>query len=282
MLYFGTAGIPASTKGTGDTVAGLKRVRELGLSGMEIEFVRNIYLRDHTAPSVAYVASKLGLRLSCHAPYYLNLNAASEEILQKSCAMVFNAARIAALAGAGSLVFHAGYYLKGESETVYQNIKTQLELVLNRLWEEDIHITLRPEIAGKTSQFGTLSELLRLCRELPGTAPAIDFAHLHAVTGRYNTYLEFAEVLTRVGETLGNESINDLHLHVSGIEAGKSGERRHLNLQETDYQYEELLQTLADFKAGGLLICESPNIEDDAVLLHRTWRELVPHDCPKG
>ncbi|MDV2989783.1 MAG: TIM barrel protein [Dehalogenimonas sp.] len=278
MLYFGTAGIPASTKGTGDTIAGLRQVKELGLSGMEIEFVRSIYLRDNTAPPVAYIGQKLGLKLSCHAPYYLNLNAADEVKLRKSSAMVFNAARIAALAGAGSLVFHAGYYLKGESETVYQNIKNQLELVLSKLREEDIQITLRPEIAGKTSQFGTLSELLRLCKELPGTAPAIDFAHLHAVTGRYNSYPEFAEVLARVGEALGNEAVNDLHLHVSGIEAGKSGERRHLNLPETDYRYEELLQALADFRAGGMLICESPNIEEDALLLYRTWRELVPLD----
>lgn len=276
MLYFGTAGIPASTLGPGDTVAGLKRVKELGLSGMEIEFVRNIYLRDHTAPPVAHVGAKLGLKLSCHAPYYLNLNAASEEILRKSSAVVFNAARIASLAGAGSLIFHAGYYLKGEPEMVYRNIKAQIELVLARLREEDIDITLRPEIAGKTSQFGTLSELLRLCRELPGLSLAIDFAHLHAVTGRYNSYAEFAEVLGRVGEALGNDAINDLHLHVSGIEAGKGGERRHLNLPETDYRYEELLQVLADFQAGGLLICESPNIEEDALLLQRTWQELTP------
>ena len=277
MLHFGTAGIPASTKGTGDTVAGLRRVEELGLSGMEIEFVRKIYLKENTAPSVAYVGKKLDLKLSCHAPYYLNLNAADELKLHKSNGILHHAAHMAALAGAGSIVFHAGYYLKGEPETVYGNIKYQIEMVLEKLHEEDVHITLRPEIAGKNSQFGTLTELLRLSKELPGVAPAIDFAHLYAVTGgRYNSYVEFSEVLSRIGEALGVEAIQDLHLHVSGIEFGKSGERRHLNLADTDYRYDELLQALADFKAGGLLICESPNIEEDAMLLQKTWQELMP------
>lgn len=274
MLYFCTAGIPASTRGKGDTISGLKRVAELGLGGMEIEFVRGVYLTENTAPPAAYVGAKLGLKLSCHAPYYLNLNAADEIKQRQSVGVLHHAARIAATAGAGGIVFHAGYYLKGDPGTVYDQIKGQLELVLEKLRDDGSRITLRPELAGKVSQFGTLSEIIRLSKELPGVAPAIDFAHLRAVTGRYNSYAEFSEVLTRIGEALGAEALSDLHLHVSGIEYGNSGERRHLNLVETDYRFDELLQALYDFKAGGMLVCESPSIEGDALLLQRTWREL--------
>ncbi|MEN8613695.1 TIM barrel protein [Dehalogenimonas sp. THU2] len=275
MLNFGTAGIPAGTKGKGDTVAGLRQVADLGLGGMEIEFVRGIYLKENTAPPVAYVAKKLGLKLSCHAPYYLNLNASDEIKQRQSGGVLHHAARIAALAGAGSIVFHAGYYLKDTPETAYGRIREQIEVVLEKLRDENIRITLRPELAGKVSQFGNLTELLRLSKELLGVVPAIDFAHLRAVTGRYNSYAEFAEVLNRIGDSLGAEALSDLHLHVSGIEYGKSGERRHLNLAETDYRYEELLQALIDVDAGGLLICESPNIEEDALLLQRTRWELA-------
>ncbi len=276
MLTFGTAGLPASTKGTGDTVAGLKRVSELGLGGMEIEFVRGIYLKEQTAAPVAYVGKKLGLKLSCHAPYYLNLNAADEVRQRQAGGVLHHAARIAAMAGAGTIVFHAGYYLKGASEAVYDTIKKQIEIVLGKLHDEGTVITLRPELAGKVSQFGTLAELLRLSKDLPGVAPAIDFAHLHAVTGRYNSYVEFSEVLSRVGDALGREALDDLHLHVSGIEYAKFGERKHLNLAESDFRYDELLQALADVKAGGLLICESLNIEGDALLLQHTYRDLAP------
>ena len=276
MLLFGTAGIPASTKTSGDTVAGLKRVAELGLGGMEIEFVRGVYLKDNTVPPVAYVGKKLGLKLSCHAPYYLNLNHADEVRRRQAGGVLHHAAGTAARAGAKSVVFHAGYYLKDSPETVYGAIKAEIEVVMGKLHDEGTSVTLRPELAGKVSQFGTLQELLKLSKDLPGIAPAIDFAHLHAVTGRYNSYAEFSEVLNRVGEALGREALDDLHLHVSGIEYAKTGERRHLNLAESDFHYDELLQALADVKAGGLLICESPNIEEDALLLQRTYRDLSP------
>jgi deoxyribonuclease-4 len=276
MLIFGTAGIPLSTPPSGDTIAGLRQVSQLGLGAMEIEFVRSIYLRDNTAPPVACVGGKLGLRLSCHAPYYLNLNASDEEKLRKSAVMIRQSARIASLAGARTLVFHPGYYLKEAPETVYSRIKYQLEMIVDKLNDEGTSIELRPELAGKTSQFGTLSEILRLSKEIPGVAPAIDFAHLYAATGRYNSYPEFAQVLEKIGEVLGPDALKTLHLHVSGIESGKGGERRHRNLLETSYRYEELIQALIDFQASGLVICESPNIEDDALLLQSTWRELSP------
>jgi deoxyribonuclease-4 len=274
MLTFGTAGIPASTKRPGDTVAGLKRVAELGLGGMEIEFVRGVYLKDSTVPPVAYVGKKLGLKLSCHAPYYLNLNHADEVRRRQAGGVLHHAAGMAARAGARSIVFHAGYYLKDAPEAVYDAIKAEIEVVLGKLHDEGTIATLRPELAGKISQFGTLPELLRLSKELPGVAPAIDFAHLHASTGRYNSYVEFLEVLNRVGDALGREALDDLHLHVSGIEYAGTGERKHLNLMDSDFHYIELLQALADVKAGGLLICESPNIEDDALLLQDTYSDL--------
>ncbi|XUX00164.1 MAG: TIM barrel protein [Dehalogenimonas sp.] len=276
MLLFGTAGIPASTKTNGDTVAGLKRIAELGLGGMEIEFVRGVYLKDNMVPPVAYVGKKLGLKLSCHAPYYLNLNHSDEVRRRQAGGVLHHAAGTAARAGARTIVFHAGYYLKDSPETVYDAIKAEMEVVLGKLLDEGAEITLRPELAGKISQFGTLAEILKLSKELPGVAPAIDFAHLHASTGCYNSYVEFSEVLNRVGEALGRESLDDLHLHVSGIEYARTGERRHLNLAESDFRYDELLQALADVKAGGLLICESPNIEEDTLLLQRTYLDLSP------
>ena len=40
--------------------------------------------------------------------------------------------------------------------------------------------------------------------------------------------------------------------------------------------YEELIQALIDYGASGTVICESPNIEGDALLLQQTFRELAP------
>ena len=66
---------------------------------------------------------------------------------------------------------------------------------------------------------------------------------------------------------LGDSALGDAHFHIAGIAYGGRGERKHLNLKESDLKYDELLKALADSRAGGLVICESPNREEDALLL---------------
>ena len=65
-----------------------------------------------------------------------------------------------------------------------------------------------------------------------------------------------------------------MHIHVSGIAYGKKGEIKHLNLEESDFHYAELLKALKDYDARGLVICESPNLEADALLLQATYNTL--------
>ena len=66
-----------------------------------------------------------------------------------------------------------------------------------------------------------------------------------------------------------------MHMHVAGIAFGKRGELKHLNLEESDLQYVELLKALRDYKVKGLVICESPNPEEDALLLQTTYHTLL-------
>jgi len=39
--------------------------------------------------------------------------------------------------------------------------------------------------------------------------------------------------------------------------------------------YKELLKALYDYKVAGLLICESPNLEEDALLLKETYASIA-------
>ena len=63
-------------------------------------------------------------------------------------------------------------------------------------------------------------------------------------------------------------------MHLSGIDYGIKGEKKHLILKESDMNYEAVLQALIDFNVGGWLICESPNLEEDALLLKETYEKL--------
>ena len=42
-------------------------------------------------------------------------------------------------------------------------------------------------------------------------------------------------------------------------------------MKESDFQYAELLKALKDYDAKGVVICESPNLEEDALLLQATY-----------
>ncbi|MDH5695470.1 MAG: TIM barrel protein [Dehalococcoidia bacterium] len=273
-LLFGTGGTPHSSR-TPSTIDGIKRIAELGLGCMEIEFVQGVRMGEAGARLVAETAAREGVKLSAHGPYFINLNAHEPEKITASQGRILQTTRIAALCGAQSVVFHAAFYLGDSSEKTYDAVKKHLGEVIHQLRRENNQIWIRPEVLGKPSQFGTIEEVLNLCAELEGVAPCLDFAHWHARTGEFNSYPEFASILKQVKQRLGDEALENMHIHVSGIAYGKKGEIKHLNLKEADLQYVELLKALKDYHVKGLVICESPNLEGDALLLQETYENLL-------
>jgi deoxyribonuclease-4 len=273
-LLFGTGGNPHSAE-TSSTIDGIRRIAELGLGCMEMEFVYRVTMGEKTAQEVVKETANKGINLSAHASYYINLNARELEKRKASQQRLLQAARIASICGAKSVVFHTAFYLGDPPEKAYSNIKQLLEETLDKLRKENIQIWLRPEVMGKRSQFGTIEEVIRLCSELEGLAPCIDFAHLHAATGANNSYQEFVSILQQLADGLGRTALDNMHIHCSGIKYGAKGEIKHLNLQESDLRYTELLKALKEYKVKGLLVCESPNLEEDALLLQETYHNLA-------
>ncbi|MDD2438894.1 MAG: TIM barrel protein [Methanosarcinaceae archaeon] len=272
-LLFGTAGIPLRASKR-NSVSGIKRIRELGLGCMELEFVQGVRMQAPGAKKVFEAAKKEEIALSVHAPYYINLNSSEPEKKKASLERIYQAAKIGKLCGAESIVFHAAFYQKSSKEETYIKISKCLQELGEKLRNDGISVLLRPETMGKNSQFGTLEELLSLSYEIEGVRPCLDFSHLHAREGKVNSYPEFVGIFERVEEVLGKEGLYDMHMHVSGIDYGKKGEKKHLCLEESDFNYPDLLKAFKDFKVKGLLICESPNLEEDALLLKNFYANL--------
>jgi len=272
-LLFGTAGIPTSTHPP-TTADGIRRIAALGLDCMELAFVHGVYLNKAEAGAMSGVARNNGVRLSVHAPYYLNFNPREEKKRHVSQGILNSAAHIAHLCGVQSVVFHPGFYMGDPPEQVYQTIKASIGEVLEKLANDDNPVTLRPEVSGKFSQFGTVDEILRLSQELPHVAPCIDFAHWHA-RGNFNSYGEFTGLLKEIEKKLGKPALKNVHFHISGIAYNKYGERNHLPLRASDLQYEELLRAFKDYELEGTVICESPNPEEDALLLKETYEKMA-------
>ncbi|MCC7574518.1 TIM barrel protein [Candidatus Woesearchaeota archaeon] len=273
-LRFSSAGIPLSTpvRNTGE---GVKHVRSLGLGGMELEFVHSVNLNQEAALSVGKIADEHDVVLSAHGSYYINLNALEPQKVGASKSRILEAAKIARLAGAFSVTFHPAFYLKDSKEIVYNNVRTQLQKIVQELKDKGNDITISPETTGKGTQFGDLKELVSLSAEVDQVRPCIDFAHLHARSvGKYNSLEEFRSVLSIVEDGLGREALDNMHMHVAGIAYGDKGEKHHLILEDSDLKYDALLRALKEFKVKGSLVCESPNIEGDALLLKKTYESI--------
>jgi len=226
-----------------------------------------------TAERIGKAAGEMGVRLSVHAPYYVNLNAAEEGKRLASMERLIASARLAAKCGARSVVFHPGYYGKDDEEKTFQSIKKAAQEVASILRAERSRIVLRPETMGKKGQFGSLDEILRLCREVDGLEPCVDFSHIHAREGRgkANSYREFDRILRKLERKLGKNALKNMHIHISGTEYGHRGELKHLMLDESDFRYDEWVQALKDHEVSGMVICESPIQEHDAVLLKNLY-----------
>jgi deoxyribonuclease-4 len=272
-LFFGTAGVPDSTPQT-STLAALTHIKAMGLDGLEMEFVRGVKIGSETAAKVLQRAADLGLLLSAHAPYYVNFNSAEAGPRLQSQEHLLRSARMAALCGARSVVFHAGYYGTSTPEETFVVIKKALQEILSILKSERNPVTLRIETMGKRSQFGSLDEVVTLCQEVEGLAPCLDFSHLHAREGKANTYQDFHRILRKIEKRLGRTALRDIHAHLSGIAYNDKGEIKHLNLADSDFRYGEWIGAVNDMNVEGLVICESPARENDALILKHLYEAM--------
>jgi deoxyribonuclease-4 len=274
-FHFGTVGSPISTpKKPGGSVGAILRIKELGLDALELGWVRAVRVTEQTCAEIRACATEQDVKISIHAPYFINLNAADEEWVN-SRKRIMDAAHYGNLAGATDIILHPGSYFGNPPEQVLPVAIQRLQGCLEELRLAGNPVVLRPETMGKSAMLGSLEDTLAMAKALPGVVPCIDFAHLHARPGdgSVNTYEEFSRILELYARELGKEALTSLHIHLSGIKYGEKGEREHLPLKESDLNLEGLFKAMAEFHCKGRILCESPIMEDDALYMKDLWGE---------
>jgi deoxyribonuclease IV len=275
-FLFGTVGSPISTpKKPGGSVGAIQRTRELGLSALELGWVNSVRVSEKTCAEIQRTGQEHQVAVSVHAPYFINLNASDEE-WPKSRKRLMDAAHYGHLAGATDIVFHPGSYFGRPPDEVLPKALDRLEGCLLELRAADNPVILRPETMGKAAMIGSLDDTLRMGQAIRGVEPCLDFAHLHARTGdgSMNKYEKWLECLEGYAEALGEDALQRLHIHLSGIEYGEKGERNHLPLDEADIDLKAIFKALDRFGCRGRILCESPVLEDDALKMQQVWAEM--------
>ena len=273
QFLFGTVGSPLSTpKNPGGTVGGIARTAELGLGALELAWVRSVAVTEAKCAEIRATAQEHTVAISIHAPYFINLNANGDE-WPRSRKRLMNAAHYGNLAGATDIVFHPGSYFGRDPKEVLQVALPRLRDCVKELRDAGNPATLRPETMGKSAMLGSLEDTLAMASEIDGVQPCIDFAHLHARPGdgSANSYEEWMRMLKLVKKYLGQGALKQIHIHLSGIAYGPKGEKNHLPLAEADLKYKELFKALRDSRCAGRILCESPKMEEDALVMKKQW-----------
>ena len=255
MIKFGPSGLG----GVKAAISNLEKYHKLGLSACEIAFTYGVYIKNkEDAVRIGKAAQELGIKLSIHAPYYINLNSKEKRKIEESKKRILRCCEIGSFLGAYLVVFHPGYYGKDQGfsnpitkEETYQNIKKAILEIQAEIKKRRWKIKFAPETTGKINVFGSIDEIKKLVKETKCSF-CIDFAHILA---RYKEYK-----FDLIKKSFPQEK---WHCHFSGINYGEKGEKNHKITSENEIK--KLLSALPRNK-NIIIINESPEPVKDSVM----------------
>ncbi len=272
MIFLGPAGIPLGSPDK-STLGALRYLARLGLNAMEVQFVRGVGMSREMAEEVGKEARRMGIRLSVHCPYFINLCSPEPKKVEASERRILESVDRASRMGAEVATFHPGFYGKLEPREALERVKGACLRMRGEMerrgWEE---VKLGLETMGKQKSFGTLEEVVEVCREVEGCVPVVDWAHLYArAAGR----LDYGKVF----EALKGLGLKHLHTHFTGVQftvvgEGRGNEKEHRDLSSDSPPFEPLAREILRRRVEITIISESPVLERDSLKMKEVFRRL--------
>lgn len=252
----------------------------MGLDAFEYQCGHGVRLAEDKARQMAALAAEKGIVFSVHAPYYISMSSLDEEKRLGSIRYLLQSAQLCRALGGRRIIFHPGSCGKQSRAAALEKALDTLRRGVEALDEAGYgDMTLCPETLGKIGQLGDLDEVLALCGVDKRIVPCIDFGHLNARTlGGIRFKADYAAILDRMGEALGDERARKFHVHFSRIEFSAGGEKRHWTFAETQFGPEPapLMELLAERRLAPVVICESAGTQaEDARTLGQIYRHAM-------
>ncbi len=283
---FGPAGVPTMFRFIGAQLSDVpKLLREEELDAFEYEAVRwgqKPQMKQQYAEALGSEARKYDVLLSMHGSYYVNLGG-KDDVVEASKRRLTACATAAHWMGAYVVVFHTGFYGRWDKSYVFKSCIDALKDVVQTMKSTGIKdVKLGPETMGKTSQVGSLPEILSICEQVEQTQLVIDWSHLHARhQGKFRKPQDFREVVENVEQRLGTEAARNMHCHFSKIQYTDKGERRHHTLDEARYgpDFQMLAEVIADFKLRPVIIAETEVQDVDAMRMRNIFNKTMERNA---
>lgn len=273
-VRIGPAGYPAEARGK---VAEVFRIlSESGVNALEYAAVHGLRTSREKASIIGNLAEEHGIFMSMHAAYYISLASKSEQTRERSKERLKKGLRFAPLMGVKRIVFHPGSHGGLSREEAHIVIRDALREVWSSSGEQGGGALLAPEIAGKIGAYGSVDQIIRLCSEVEGCIPTIDWAHLYARSqGHINDKENYLRILGRFEDELGSCFTDNMHFHVSGITFTERGERSHRPLgEEWGPDILPLVEIVREVGYTPTFISESPDPLRGALYVRFLFEEL--------
>ena len=255
---------------------------ELGLDAYEYQCGKGVNVKEDTARRIGAAAQAAGIRLSLHAPYFINLANPDPDSLQKTIGYITAACEAADWMGATRVIIHSGALMKRTRREALDIAIPSLKAVLAACDEAGYgQIALCPETMGKINQLGDLAEVLERCTLDERLLPCIDFGHLYARSlGADDGPEVFERMLDRVEEVLGPDRAGRFHSHFSHIEfTPKGGEKCHRTFADDGGfgpDWTPLAQEIARRNWSPTFICESAGTQaEDALEMKQIYQGFL-------
>lgn len=268
-IFLGPAGVPLSSKKR-STIEGIKTVKELGLNAMEVEFVQGVKMSQKSAEEAGEVAKELGVRISVHAPYFINLCSEEKEKVDASKQRILDTADRAERMRADAIAIHIAFYGKKSPQECYEIVKSELGEVVDNARSLGIkNVKFGVETMAKDTAFGTIDEVISISKDIKGVIPYIDWAHTFA---RQGGKIDYGEIIDRLIRELNLPHINS-HFESLVFRNGKYVDE-HLPIENNAPPFEPLAKEILKRDISITLICESPELEKDALKMKKVLEDL--------
>ena len=265
MIRFGPAGIPLSCKGR--TIRdGIEDIHALGLHSMEIQLVRGKYVNElEDFEELGDIAHSLDIHMAIHAPYYMDF-LGNGYMLNKSTKFLKFAGEVGNKIGARTIVTHIGPYNGVSSRDAIESLVPIFREMRNHFLTNGYTAKIGIELSGKPDLFGSIREIVELCRKVRGIIPVINWPHLHARGNRWlNDRDSFKRVFTFLEDSL---NLDKYYMHFSGVEFDIEGNERHYSpIKKGEIKFEYLAEAILERDHNVLIISDSPLMEHDAMYM---------------
>lgn len=256
-------------------------IKAYGLDAYEYSFGHGYQMTLDTAKKAGENFKKFDIKMSIHAPFYINFANPSEEMYMKTQGYLYTGIRFMRAFGADKMVFHPASCGKISREEALKLTKERFIETFDKMEEEGLldGLYLCPETMGKTMQIGTWKEVIDLCKTNKHLVPTFDFGHINSLEqGSLKKEEDFKRIIDYCIETLGFEKTTNCHIHFSKIQYGEKGEIKHLNYDDEVYgpEFDGLAQVLVDYKLSPRVICESmSSMPKDALIMKKIYLNLL-------